>query len=424
MIKQARRVAVHLTSVEVWVIALLVAATFFSTRILPWAVGVAGLFWGIRWLANERAGIRTPLDWGIIVLLLMIPVTLWASAIPDKTSTQVYRTLTGIALYYSIVNWAVTSARLRLLVIGAVLAGLFLALISLISVEWPTSGKLTFIPASLYDRFVLLVSDTANPNVMAGNLVLFLPFALGLLLFGWGQLRWFEYILAVLALLAMGIVLFMTQSRGALMALAVVLVLIMPLRWRRWGWLLSLAIVIAGVIALQSLGVSMTLDILIASDTLASLEGRLEVWSRALYMIQDFPFTGVGMGLYGEMADLLYPFFIHSPGTVEHAHNLFLQVAVDLGIPGLIAWGAILMVVIATVWQVYRHGCSTNDGWAAGLGAGLLCSQVALVVHGLVDAVTWGMVRPAPIVWAIWGLAIAGFNVHAHPQLCRTRLPG
>ncbi|MFM8322579.1 MAG: hypothetical protein ACKOC5_16835, partial [Chloroflexota bacterium] len=43
----------------------------------------------------------------------------------------------------------------------------------------------------------------------------------------------------------------------------------------------------------------------------------------------------------------------------------------------------------------------------AGLGAGLLGSLLALAVHGMTDAVTWGMVRPAPIVWALWGLAVA-----------------
>ena len=43
-----------------------------------------------------------------------------------------------------------------------------------------------------------------------------------------------------------------------------------------------------------------------------------------------------------------------------------------------------------------------------GLGAGLLASQVALVVHGLTDTATWGT-RPAAVVWAIWGLAIVAF---------------
>jgi putative inorganic carbon (HCO3(-)) transporter len=42
----------------------------------------------------------------------------------------------------------------------------------------------------------------------------------------------------------------------------------------------------------------------------------------------------------------------------------------------------------------------------------LLCSQLALGVHGLFDAVTWGMVRPAPLIWAIWGLALAAGNFY------------
>ena len=37
------------------------------------------------------------------------------------------------------------------------------------------------------------------------------------------------------------------------------------------------------------------------------------------------------------------------------------------------------------------------------IGAGFFCSQLALATHGMTDAVTWGMVRPAPLVWVIWG---------------------
>ena len=94
-----------------------------------------------------------------------------------------------------------------------------------------------------------------------------------------------------------------------------------------------------------------------------------------------------------------------------HAHNLFLQIAVDLGLPGLIAWLFIWLLAMAFAWRQYHRGREIGSGWAAGLGAGLLASQVALGVHGLVDAVTWGQVRPAPLVWGLWGLTFAGWNV-------------
>jgi putative inorganic carbon (HCO3(-)) transporter len=198
-----------------------------------------------------------------------------------------------------------------------------------------------------------------------------------------------------------------------LIALALAIALFVILRWR-WGWVLIATAGLMGIIIYQ-MGLipaeaSAGMD---PSGTIIpmSLEGRMEIWSRAIYAIQDFSFTGIGMGSFTEVVDLLYPLFLAAPGKVSHAHNLFLQVAVDLGIPGLIAWLSILFGVIVAAWQLYRYGKKYQDHWAAGLGAGFLGSQIALIVHGLTDAVTWGMVRPAPLVWGIWGATIAAWYV-------------
>ena len=75
-------------------------------------------------------------------------------------------------------------------------------------------------------------------------------------------------------------------------------------------------------------------------------------------------------------------------------------------------------MVVFVSWNIYKTDRNNlHEGWPAALGSGILASQVALIVHGMTDAVTWGMVRPAPIVWAIWGLAIAGWNVYASNQV-------
>ena len=70
------------------------------------------------------------------------------------------------------------------------------------------------------------------------------------------------------------------------------------------------------------------------------------------------------------------------------------------------------MVVVVIAWSLYRDGRRTHNPWIEGVGAGLFCSQIALSIHGLIDAVTWGMVRPAPVVWALWGLVISGWYVY------------
>jgi putative inorganic carbon (HCO3(-)) transporter len=404
------KIALSLTNLEIWVVGLCVVGSFVSQRLLPVAVSSALVFALLRLIAHRRFSIPTPADWPISLLVLMVLVTCWVTAAPDITIPQVLRLLVGIGMYYAIVNWSTSTIRMRWLLRGLWLAGLLLALYAFISVQWADT-KLYFIPASIYTQFPTLVTDTANPNVMAGNLVILFPCALGVLLFSGKHLRWFDQGLSVLAASVIVIVLILTQSRGGILALGEILILLVVLRWKR-GWiLLAGAVVLVGVVVFFS-GPTTILDVILANATLGGIDGRLEVWSRAVYMIQDFPFTGVGMGLYGRTADLLYPFFLYAPGTSSHAHNLFLQIAVDLGVPGLIAWLAIWILMISTAFQLYRHGRARQDGWAGGLGAGLLCSQIALVSHGMLDAVTWGMVKPAPLVWVIWGFTVAGWYVY------------
>ncbi|MEJ2734248.1 MAG: DUF4012 domain-containing protein [Anaerolineae bacterium] len=409
-------------SLEIWLVGLLVFASLFSTRILPWAVLLAGGFWLVRWVAYGHPSVRTPADLGILGILLMIPVTLWITTFPDTTRILAYRLLCGVALYYAIVNWSTTVTRQRLLMIGIVSAGLLLAVYAMASVQW-VAWRLAVLQSVLYDHLPWLVSDQVNPNVMAGSLVILVPFAPSSLLFSWPQLQRPYRVLAALATVVTIGVLAATQSRSALLALLVILIVMMSLRAaegiasaraRRRAWLVALALALAASITagwLVASGVaSPVFEALMSSRTLGGFEDRLQVWSRALYILQDFPLTGVGMGSFEQVTNLLYPLFIAPGGSITHAHNLFLQVAVDLGLPGLVAWLSILILVVAVSWRVYHLGRVTGDSWLAGLGAGLICSQIALAVHGIVNVSVWGEIRAAPIVWAVWGLAMASYG--------------
>ena len=96
-------------------------------RLLPVALVVAACFWLVRWLAYGRPTVRTPGDWAIGLLVVMIPVTLWATALPEVTRPEVLRLLMGLALYYAVANWAGSTARLLLVAAGLAAAGLALA---------------------------------------------------------------------------------------------------------------------------------------------------------------------------------------------------------------------------------------------------------------------------------------------------------
>jgi putative inorganic carbon (HCO3(-)) transporter len=381
-----------------WVVVLAVAASVASERLLLPALVVVGGFWSVRWLASGRPTVRTPLDVPIVLLVLLLPVTLWATAWPEITIPQVYRLLTGIGLYYALVNWATSPGRLRVLLVGAVGSGVFLALLSFVSVRW-FDWKLSIAPHSLYQSLPLLVADTIHPNVMAGYLVLLIPYPSSLLLFHSQHLAWPVRGFLGMTVLVMGGVILLSLSRGALVALVATMLVITILRWRKGGLLLA-GTAGAGLVVLFPSG---------WSTVLAALERshRLEMWVRALAMLQDFPLTGIGMGAFLPTVEVLYPFAPAIREDLPHAHNLFLQVGIDLGIVGLLAWCALVGAVSIVAWQGYRQCQKIDTPLMTGLAAGVLGSQVALVVHGLGDAITWGMVRPSVVPWALWGMGAA-----------------
>jgi putative inorganic carbon (HCO3(-)) transporter len=134
-----------------------------------------------------------------------------------------------------------------------------------------------------------------------------------------------------------------------------------------------------------------------------TLEDRVEIWSRALYAIQDFPFTGCGLGAFRRVVPVLYPLFTVPPDTdIGHAHNIFLQTALDLGIPGLVAYLALLGIALAVCWQVAVKG----DRWERAIALGLAGSLIALHAYGMTDALALGS-KPAVAFWFALGLIAA-----------------
>lgn len=402
-------------NLEIYLVGFAVVGGMISSRLLPLAVIAAIFYMSFRWLLIRKISVRTPADGGVALLLITIPVTLLVTALPDQTLPQVYRLLGGLALFYAIVNWANSIERLRLLTVGLAVAAALLAGFAPFSVDWFTA-KLPFIPEGLYDLFPTLVSDSIHPNVIAGSLVILFPIPMAVLAFSetgikpWGRGSYLVVLVVVV------LILILTKSRGAWMAAAAVMGLMVALRWRR-GWIITALVGLIGVGLLLLTGIGNAIEVLAAHETLGGKDVRLEIWSRAYLMILDFPLTGVGMGLFGRVADSIFPFFLVARGSVPHTHNLYLQLAVDLGLPGLIAWLAIFMTAVFISWKVYSYGRYKHNFWVAGLGAGLLCSQLALAVHGLTDAVTWGMVRPAPLVWALWGTIMAAGNLISSNEL-------
>jgi putative inorganic carbon (HCO3(-)) transporter len=210
--------------------------------------------------------------------------------------------------------------------------------------------------------------------------------------------------------------LLLTQSRGAVVGLLAAALAF--LSWHRWRTRLMAAGAMAGVAVLAfALGTSRFVDLAISQsgpEMARNVSGRVELWSRALYGIHDFPFTGMGMNVFRKVMPRLYPTYMATPGfDVAHAHNHLLQAALDLGIPGLIAYLALWIGTAALLVRVYRRSDSTvGRVLAGGLGAGL----IAHFTFSLTDAIPLGA-KVGVLFWAMLALAVALHRVIVPPRL-------
>jgi putative inorganic carbon (HCO3(-)) transporter len=157
----------------------------------------------------------------------------------------------------------------------------------------------------------------------------------------------------------------------------------------------------------------------LASAAQAPLDGglsdRREIWLRALYVIRDYPLTGLGLNAFRSVMPRLYPMYRTSADfNFAHAHNLMLQAAVDLGLPGLAAYLAVWWAAGAALVAAHR---AAVDPWlrvlARGLGAGL----AAHFVFGFTDAVSLGA-KLGVFFWFALALAAGVYQV-AHAKTGR-----
>lgn len=395
----------------VWVGAVVLGIAWFEGRYLVAGLALVAGLWIVAGLGSGVWLSPSPFVWPWLVWLLMLPVTLWATAHPELTRQALGLFVAQGLAFWVLVVWLRTAQRARWAWAVLVLVALALCALSLFWLQW--AGRLFDVPGTVrtLQQGGLPVQETVNRNVMASVLVVLWPLTLVAVALPQGRWRWPGRIAAGAIAASVLAVLTVSQSRGAWLAAAAALFVLLALRWRVLWLGLPLAAVVALLLAWQG-GWTPLLTAALQSDALGGLDGRVEVWSRAIYAVQDFAFTGIGMGTFARVVPLLYPYFLHGPDTViPHAHNLWLQVAVDLGLGGLIAFLSMLLLTGMVAGRSLRALANTGHQDLVWLQRGALAGLTAALVHGVVDAATWN-IRPAFLVWAVWGLC-AGVSLWA-----------
>jgi O-antigen ligase len=281
-----------------------------------------------------------------------------------------------------------------------------------------------------------------HPNEIAGALTLFLPLSIALVAYQpWRLLRgekarpsqasWLSPRLAQVAvwlsLALMSAVLLLTLSRGGLFAVAVGAFCLAA--WRRgvirpdvlWAWLIlvALGLPLLGLLlplagnATSSFPVALSperIELLAhSSEIVRTFAVRLDLWHVALRLLTQHLWAGVGLNtlpLYFADRDsaatqlLLFP---HSYHFFNHAHSLFLQTALDLGIPGVLFF----LILLGIAGRNLCRGLLLLKGtFYEVVAGGVMASLVSHMVFSSTDAVTLGA-KPGIFLWILLGVAVS-----------------
>ncbi|MBW1981240.1 MAG: O-antigen ligase family protein [Deltaproteobacteria bacterium] len=322
---------------------------------------------------------RTVLDLPIGLLLLLAGVSWFFSMYRQATSWAFMRLLLYIAAFYLTYDLASSKAAIRRMLVLLLGMGVLISLLGFIKYAGgsiPAFWKYRLDGHRLNSTFV-------NPNHAAGYLEMVFLFGLGYLFFRSRA----EKMLLGSCLALIFIALLLSMSRGGWIATSASLMFMGAVFYSRLGWQrwkISLAI--------TSFVLVVTLCFLGSNDLFRRIgsfsnqqeigfNGRLGAAKATTQLIEEYPLWGTGLGTFPWSFTAVSP--AGSNIRWREAHNDYVQIASEMGLPVLIPLGWGLFLIFRTVFKRLKH--SGGDRFQTAITLGALGAIVAMLIHSLVD---------------------------------------
>lgn len=360
---------------------------------------------GVKLLRGKRYFRVEPLD---IFVLCFMAAMLLGGLVSYGGGQSIRAAAIYVALmlgYYLAVGLLNTKEKL---VRAALLLCVSLLLVSLYGVYQNVTGNISaeWIDTEMFDNIGgRVVSTFENPNMLGEYLILLLPIVAATF-FGDRHLSTKPASLAAFA--AGCLCLIYTWARGAWLGFLFAAVLFV-LMWSRR----SVALIVAGVCALPLLVPYLPANIVsrftsIGDLTDTSTNYRVYIWRGSARMAADYAWTGVGVG--EQAFNRIYPYYSFAGiEKAPHAHNLFLQIFIELGIFGFVLFIATLICFLQSGFSLAKCG---EDKTVRLIGCGAMCGVLAALLQGMTDYI-WYNYRVFFLFWIVFGLCSAARRIDA-----------
>lgn len=243
-------------------------------------------------------------------------------------------------------------------------------------------------------------------NQMGGFLLFLIPLLLALFLAAKSTLT--KYIYLIMILISLGS-LILTRSRGSWLSLVVAFMLFIFLNFKKinlkiLGLIGAVVIIFTALFAIKpitntEIAPPLYQEIMSKSRSVSG-NVRVSQHESGLRLSSDYPFFGVGPGGFG-LAITHYQTvpWLYSP----LAHDYFLKVITELGIPGFLLFASIVVLSILTF--VHQKGKITTSP----LLWGVVLALAASLTHNLFDT-DWYKVSLFAVFWIFLAIFWANFG--------------
>ncbi|MFZ1400138.1 MAG: O-antigen ligase family protein, partial [Candidatus Promineifilaceae bacterium] len=320
-------------------------------------------------------------DYGVLALTALATATLFFTNRLDVASNEWRVVILEPALFYWVLRGSrPKSAEMWRILDGFVLGGLVVAVYGLWQIGFARDELIT-----AEGGLLRLRSLYGSPNNVALYLGRVVPLLGAMALLGSQQIhgrRWWLYTAVLLPTL---LAFLLTFSKGGLFLGLPAAFVIIFWQWqgvngrKTWPWLLLFgAIGVTGLVAIEQI------PALAGRLSLTGETGvfRLSLWQASLNMVQNHPWFGVGLDnfLYEYRGRYILEAAWRDP-NLSHPHNLLLDFATRIGLPGLLAGLWLMGNLARTLWRLRPTVSAEWLPVVVGLGAAL----ADMVAHGLVD---------------------------------------
>ncbi len=166
------------------------------------------------------------------------------------------------------------------------------------------------------------------------------------------------------------IAIILAKTEAALVAVPIALLITLLIgKAHRTTKLVSVTLIILALIG------ALSLPSIKSKILLTDLSGtaRTQMWHETLTMLRDHPIFGAGLSGF---PTVISPYHDASYFEIfQYPHNIFLNIWVELGLPGLLAFFIISLLTLKTLWQHRQNPKALI----------LLAAFLTIVIHGLVD---------------------------------------